>query len=249
MFFNSLRISSFKYENVARAKPWTHEQFDNSDEKFTFAIFSDLTGGEREGVFEVAIAQLNLLSPEMIINVGDLIEGDSDDPAKWNAQWDYFDQRAQKAKAPVFYVGGNHDLTGVKMWEVWDQRYGERFYHFTYRNVLFLVLNTEDNTPERMEEIAQIRSRALERVETEGWDVFPQTEYARIHEQKAGNICPDQSAYFQKVIVDNPDVLHTFLFMHKAPWKKEGEKNFAAIETALSGRPYTVFNGHVHAYD
>lgn len=240
--------SGFQYQIPEGSKPWTHEQFDDSEEKFTFAIFSDLTGSERPEIFKVAVAQLNLLRPEMIINVGDLIEGDHTNLDELNAQWESFDERANKARAPIFYVGGNHDLTGQEMWDVWDERYGKRYYHFVYKNVLFMVLNTEDNTPERMKKIRQIRLRAIERVKKEGWGIFSATEYSSIPEQKAGNIGPEQSAYFQAVIKANPAVLHTFLFMHKAAWKKEGEKNFAAIESALSDRPYTLFNGHVHAY-
>ncbi|MGB5690040.1 MAG: hypothetical protein WBM45_12250, partial [Woeseiaceae bacterium] len=41
----------------------------------------------------------------------------------------------------------------------------------------------------------------------------------------------------------------TFLFMHKAPWKREDMTTFVAIEEALQDRPYTVFNGHVQAYE
>jgi len=37
--------------------------------------------------------------------------------------------------------------------------------------------------------------------------------------------------------------------MHKAPWEREDEDGFAAIERALADRPYTVFNGHVHTYE
>jgi hypothetical protein len=68
-------------------------------------------------------------------------------------------------------------------------------------------------------------------------------------EQTAGNITAEQSAYFQQAIAEHPDVLWTFLFMHKAPWEREDEMNFAAIEQALADRPYTVFNGHIHAYE
>ena len=103
----------FRHEVTGELQPWTHEQFDADDDKFTFAIFSDLTGGERERIFEIAVAQLNLLRPELIINVGDLIEGGSEDLDEIAAQWDWFDQRAEKARAPVFYVGGNHDLSGA----------------------------------------------------------------------------------------------------------------------------------------
>lgn len=237
--------SVFEHGITSEKKPWTHENFD--DQKFTFALFSDLSGGERKGVFEVAVQQLNLLRPDMIINIGDLIDGEYDSLPQLIEQWESFDKRANKAKAPIFYVGGNHDLGSEELWEIWDNRYGQRYYHFVYKNVLFLVLNSEDNTPERMQEIAKIRTRAIERVKKEGMGVFPQTEYAALHEQKSGNIGNEQAAYFRNVIQKNPDVLHTFLFVHKAPWKKK-EQNFSSIEQALKDREYTVFNGHVHAY-
>ena len=79
-------------------------------------MFSDLTGGEREGVFEVAVAQLNMLRPEIIVNVGDLIDG-STERAKLDEQWDSFDARANRASAPIFYTGGNH-LNAVR-WGRW----------------------------------------------------------------------------------------------------------------------------------
>jgi len=41
----------------------------------------------------------------------------------------------------------------------------------------------------------------------------------------------------------------TFLFMHKSPWLRDDLTAFTAIEDALADRPYTVFNGHVHAYE
>jgi len=64
----------FQHDATGTPLPWKKENFDAADEKFTFAVFSDLTGGERERIFEIAVAQLNLLRPELIINVGDLIE-------------------------------------------------------------------------------------------------------------------------------------------------------------------------------
>lgn len=239
----------FQHDVSGQLLPWTNENFDAADDKFTFAVFSDLTGGERERVFEIAVAQLSLLRPELIINVGDLIEGGTEDLSEIERQWNSFDARADRATAPIFYVGGNHDLTGEVLQGVWDERYGRSYYHFVYKNVLFLVLDTEDNAPERMREILEIRNRALARVAEEGWEVFDETEYATMPEQFAGNIRAEQSDYFRKVLADNPDVRWTFLFMHKAPWQREDEQNFTAIEQAMSGRPYTVFNGHVHAYE
>ena len=228
--------------------PWTHEQFDSGKGAFTFAIFSDLTGGERDGIFEIAVAQLNLLRPELIINVGDLIEGDSKDEAGLAVEWDSFDQRARSAIAPVFYAGGNHDLTGEMLRDVWTNRYGPTYYHFVYRNVLFLVLDTEDNTPERMQEIFNLRNEAIAIYDAEGEEAFSQTEYARLPERSAGNIGAEQTAYFQQVLADNPDTRWTFVFLHKPAWQKEGEQSFRTIENALGDRPYTVFFGHFHVY-
>lgn len=239
----------FQHRISGEIRPWTNEEFDAADNKFTFAVFSDLTGGERERVFEIAVAQLSLLRPELIINVGDLIEGGTTDLGEIEQQWDSFDARAGRASAPVFYVGGNHDLTGTVLQRVWDERLGRRYYHFVYKNVLFLVLDTEDNTPERAQEIFEIRTAALEIVKAEGMQAFPDTEYSKLPEQRAGNITVEQSDYFREVIAGNPDVLWTFLFMHKSPWERQDSNNFTAIEQSLVDRPYTVFNGHAHTYE
>ena len=52
--------AEFRHDVPDGARPWAHENFDAADDKFTFAVFSDLTGGERSGVFEIAVAQLSL---------------------------------------------------------------------------------------------------------------------------------------------------------------------------------------------
>jgi len=243
------QTTDFEHAIETGPGPWTHENFDADDEKFTFAVFSDLTGGERDKVFEIAVAQLNLLRPELIINVGDLIDGGSEDLAEIAAQWNSFDERADRATAPVFYVGGNHDLTGEVLQGVWDERLGRRYYHFVYKDVLFLVLDTEDNTPERTQEIFEIRKAGIEVYMTEGPEAFAETDYASLPEKSSGNLTAEQSAYFVDTIANNPDVRWTFLLMHKAPWERAEETNFAAIENALMDRPYTVFNGHIHAYE
>jgi hypothetical protein len=238
----------FQHDLKAGETPWTHANFDDEDNKFTFALFSDLTGGEREGVFDVAIEQLNLLRPELIVNVGDLIEGGTRDREQLAREWDSFDQRTRRARAPVFYTGGNHDLTNPVMWDVWEERYGRRYYHFIYKDTLFLVMDTEDNPLEFQVELARIRDEALRVVEEEGWDAFDATEYGQSTERQSGRISAEQAAYFNRVIAQNPQVLWTFVLMHKPAWERPNEENFASIEAALAGRPYTVFYGHVHSY-
>jgi hypothetical protein len=228
--------------------PWTDRKFDNEADKFTFALFSDLTGGERDGVFAVAVEQLRLLRPEFIISVGDLIDGVSEDQELLTGEWDSFDQRAGRARAPVFRVGGNHDLSHPELWEVWEERYGKRYYHFVYKDVLFLVLDTEDNPAEFQRHMSESRRQAIEIFNTEGEQAFINSEYGQLEERSSGRIGVEQAVYFRKVISEHPEVRWTFLLMHKAAWERSNEENFSSIEMALSERPYTVFHGHLHSY-
>ena len=191
--------------------------------------------------------QLSLLHPELILSVGDLIEGGTEDEPQLAKEWDSFDERAAQVVAPVFRVGGNHDLTNEVMREVWKTRYGTRYYHFIYKDVLFLALDSEDYTPERMREIYQARADALS-VGAEDPERAQEMEYYQMPERMTGEIGPEQAGYFVDVLDDYPDVRWTLLFMHKPVWQNEDEPDFAAIEAALSNRPYTLFNGHLHTY-
>jgi hypothetical protein len=241
--------SAFEHDFSGATVPWTHTDFDDESGKFTFALFSDLTGGEREAVFELAVEQLNLLRPELIVSVGDLIEGGTMDHDQLDQEWNSFDERADRAHAPVFHVGGNHDLTNPDMWEVWEQRYGKRYYHFVYKNVLFLVLDTEDNPAEFQQYIHEIRLETIKVIDEYGWgEAAANTEYARLEEASSGRISAEQSAYFRQVIAEHGDVRWTFLLLHKAAWERPDEESFSTIEKALSDQPYTVFHGHLHAY-
>src|SRR5262245_21874942 len=58
-----------------KRNPVTHLKLNNDPADFQFAIVSDRTGGHRAKVFSRAIDQLNLLQPEFVVSVGDLIEG------------------------------------------------------------------------------------------------------------------------------------------------------------------------------
>ncbi len=239
---------TFRHAHGNGSTPWTHDRFDDADGKFTFAVFSDLNGGERDRVFEVAVAQLSLLRPELILSVGDLIDGGTEDREQLGREWDSFDARASRATAPVFYVGGNHDLTNQTMRDVWVERYGSRYYHFVYKNVLFLVLDTEDYTDERMREIYLARADYIEAADGDHPETAREMEYYRMPERLTGEIGTEQSEYFQKAITNNPQVRWTLLFMHKPVWQRDNEPDFSAIEALLSDRPFTLFNGHFHNY-
>jgi len=129
------------------ANPWTHLNLYNNPDNFQFAIVSDLTAGLRPGVFESAVEKLNLLRPEFVMSVGDFIEGLTVDEAQLNRQWDEFDGWIRRLQMPFFYIAGNHDISNQVMAGKWEQRLGRSYYHFVYRNVLFLCVNTDDPPP------------------------------------------------------------------------------------------------------
>ena len=124
--------------------PWTHLRVNNDPADFQFAIVSDRTGGHRPGVFSRAVDQLNLLQPEFVVSVGDLIEGYSKDQAKLTSEWKEFQTYAGKLQMPFFYVPGNHDLTNELQEQMWKDKFGRKHYHLVYRDVLFLMLNSTD---------------------------------------------------------------------------------------------------------
>lgn len=112
---------------------------------FQFAIVADRTGVHRPGVFEYAIEKLNLLQPEFVMSVGDLIEGYTVDKVEIYRQWTEFNGFIDKLHAPFFYVPGNHDYYNVVMAEIWKELYGPSYYYFIYQDVLFLCLNSEES--------------------------------------------------------------------------------------------------------
>ncbi len=125
-------------------KPVTHGRLNNDSTEFQFAIVSDRTGGHRPRIFSQAVERLNLLQPEFVLSVGDLIEGGNKTPQQLAAEWEEFDGYVARLKMPFFYVPGNHDTGNAATDEFWRARFGRRWYHFVYRDVLFLCLNTDD---------------------------------------------------------------------------------------------------------
>ena len=125
-------------------KPWTNKPFHNKPENFQFAIVSDRTGGHREGVFGKGVEKINQLYPEFVMSVGDLIEGYTKNDSLINEQWDEFHKILNPLSSRFFYVAGNHDYSNTTMSKHWKERFGRDYYYFIYKDVLFLVMNTND---------------------------------------------------------------------------------------------------------
>ncbi|WP_350291482.1 metallophosphoesterase family protein [uncultured Croceitalea sp.] len=238
----------FRHDLESGPKPWTKNNFELEEDDFTFAIISDLNGGERAGVFSTAVAQLNRLDPTFVLSVGDLIEGGTEDRIQLAKEWESFDQRASQLNMPFFYLGGNHDLTNPTMREFWKKRFGPRYYHFIYENVLFLMLDSEDYEEERMLEIYEARSEAIRILDGEEEGVYEESDYYKMPERRIGGINEQQHNYFKEVLEKYQEVKWIFVLMHKPVWMREDSKGLGRLEKLLSKRRYTLINGHFHSF-
>ncbi len=203
------------------ANPWTHLNWNNKADNFQFAVVADRSGNMVPGIFKRAVDKLNLLQPEFVLSVGDLINAWKGTTGQQvEAMWDEFDGMVNRLKMPFFYTAGNHDIVNEGMNRIWKERYGRRYYHFNYRDVLFLFLCTED----------------FECTGTGGVRISDkQVEYFRTVLKK------NNDSRWTFVFLHKP--------VWKPVWKYEPVKNWERLEFLLQERPYTVFAGHKHRYN
>ena len=65
--------TSFVVQEWDEPRPWTGKPVLNNPDDFQFVIISDLHGGNRPGIFEKAVEKINMMNPEFVLCVGDLI--------------------------------------------------------------------------------------------------------------------------------------------------------------------------------
>ena len=247
----------FAYDTarLSDAKPWTNKEFRNDCDDFQFAIIGDRTGGANvAATFHLAVGQLNLLQPEFVINVGDVIEGYSDEKAKLNAEWDEIDGMLAELDMPFFRTPGNHDIANETAQAVWRERHGATYYHFIYKNVLFLVLDSEDPpraAPEGIEEKIELYNRLQTEDPAKAKEML--AEFMSDEAVVAALTTPvefgeEQVSYIKTVLDQNADVRWTFLFLHEPAWENPSD-SFTAIQELLKTRNHTFFGGHLHYYD
>ena len=149
MLFFAFAFNANSQEKVISVKstnqiPATDKDFLRADNKFDFIIVSDRTNGLRDDIVSDAVKKTNLLEPDFVISVGDYIQGFTEDTIRLQYEWEEWDSLISPLEMKFFHVPGNHDISNPKMSKIWKDKFGIRYYHFLYKNVLFLCLNTEE---------------------------------------------------------------------------------------------------------
>ena len=204
------------------AAPWTSLAANDAEELFHFVIVADRTGGERRGVFPAAMPKINLLEPAFVVSVGDLIEGYTEDQAQIDREWDEFEQFVDALETPFFYTVGNHDMSNAVMAETWQRRFGPSYYRFMYKDVLFLILNSE----------------------LFGMVSDPESAVPGPWTQA------EQLAFIERTLAAHPDPRWTIVIIHQPLWDYGSgvRGDWPRVEEMLGERDYTVFAGHFHRY-
>ena len=203
------------------AAPWTSLQPKDADTDFDFVVVTDRTGEHREGVFREAIEKVNLVRPAFVLSVGDLIEGYTENTDELNAQWGEIADMVSPLEMPFFYAAGNHDMSNAVMSHFWQERFGPSYYSFVYKDVLFVVLNSE------LFGMVSDPRRSVPGPETQ----------------------QGQMDWLQDVLQTNLERRYTFVIVHQPLWDRgQPHRDWQKVEDWLGDRPYLVLAGHMHAY-
>ena len=219
----------------SQATPYTHLNYLEDADEFRFAIIPDRYGADYRakdyhsdyrGGFTNAIRVVNLLRPNFVMSVGDLIPYGWEGEASIRQQHRELKDELKKVVPPFFFVVGNHDISRSSekpghehdsevSTRVWKDNWGpDTYYSFVYGNCLFVALNTIDD---------------------------------RTLTAKHKDISDRQYAWFAKTLKDHPNVRWTFVFMHQpAVWTSPRWLDFELKN--LVQRKYTVFAGDWHQY-
>ena len=198
--------------------PWSDKPNIAHPDRFHIAIMTDRTGGHRPGVWMQGVRGVNLMRPEFVVSVGDLIEGYSTNRQRVEAEWEEFLGFIDQLDMKFFFVAGNHDVTNPVMHDIWREHFGPEWYSFDYKGVHFLCLSSEDAHDE-------IGEKQLQWIEND--------------------LQENQDARWTLVFLHKPLWVYAERAMASGG---EDPTNWKKVEQLLGARPHTVFSGHVHHY-
>lgn len=199
---------------------------------FHFVVYGDRTGGTPEGIhiLEQAVRDTNLLDPDLVMTVGDLVQGYNSTP-EWTMEMRQYREVMSKLDMPWFPVAGNHDIywrgPGKPPGEHeidFEKNFGPLWYAFRHKNAGFIALFSDEGDPATGEK-----------------GIAPPYQ----------NMTPEQLEFLKEALQRLKDCQHVFLFLHHPRWFNAGAyegTNWHEVHKLLveAGNVSAVFGGHIH---
>jgi hypothetical protein len=149
------------------------------------AILPDRTTGRDWGLpyLDAAAEDLNVVRPDAIFNVGDMIQGYTSDPARWEREATEYLERVGRIAAPFYPTAGNHDvISGTRVGgddtfaRLYRRRFGPLWYSVDLDLATVLVLFSDEALDGRSMRVGDAQlawlSSELDRAKSRGMPII-----------------------------------------------------------------------------
>jgi hypothetical protein len=200
-------------------------------ESFSFVVLADATdaGPNNVDVLRMAVGEVNLLGPDLVLNVGDIIQGYCDRD-RWLVQMKEIRQVMDGLAMPWFPVPGNHDIYwSSKLAKPpgehesdYEEHFGPLWYAVQHKGCWFIVLYSDEGDP-------NIGKKSFS-------------------DPNAQVMSPRQTRWLESTLKKTKGARHIFVFLHQPRWTGgDYGQDWQRIHPMLSKAGVSaVFGGHHH---